>query len=189
MMARGAMMHGAFHSIAGQKPVGVIGLLPDLTGSELASGSMGSADSWLGDRLSLFGRRYGEFALLSDATTANSRAWQFGGVSRLMGIILRGARHLGQDLMFEPSGPNVWNRLQSMFANFLERLRQKGAFAGVSAADSYSVACDRSTMTQNDIDAGRIIASVMFNPAYPVERITVSLALTEPSALPQKRAA
>ncbi|MFM2411504.1 MAG: hypothetical protein RL481_2332, partial [Pseudomonadota bacterium] len=79
MMARGAMMRGAFHSIAGQKPVGVIGLLPELTGSELASGSMGSADNWLGDRLSLFGRRYGEFALLSDATTATSRAWQFGG--------------------------------------------------------------------------------------------------------------
>jgi phage tail sheath protein FI len=189
MMARGAMMHGAFHSIAGQKPVGVIGLLPELTGSELASGSMGSADNWLGDRLSLFGRRYGEFALLSDATTATSRAWQFGGVSRLMGIILRGARYLGDDLMFEPSGPNIWNALQNSFSNFLEDLRLMGAFGGFGAADSYSVTCDRTTMTQNDIDSGRIVASVMFNPAFPVERITVSLALTEPTALPQKRAA
>ena len=34
-------------------------------------------------------------------------------------------------------------------------------------------------MTQNDIDAGRVIASVSFQAALPIERITVHLALDE----------
>ena len=190
IMARTAMQHGAFHSCAGQKPVSVQGVVPELTGAELANGSQGSKESWLGDRLSLIGRRYGEITLLSDATTANSRAWQVGGVSRLMGIILRGARHLGQDLMFEPSGQQIWARLEGMFRSFLEGLRQKNAFEGFTPADCYDVRCDRSTMSQNDIDNGRIIAQISFSPAYPVERITVSLALTQPaSAAQQQRAA
>ncbi len=189
MMARMAMQKGAFHSIAGQKPLSVAGIVPELTAAELASGSSGSVDSWLGDRLSLIGRRYGEITLLSDATCAASRAWQVGGVSRLMGIILRGARHLGQDLMFEPSGPHIWARLEATFRQFMESLRSRNAFAGSRPADCYDVRCDRTTMSQNDIDNGRIIATVSFSPAYPVERITVSLALTQPPGAQQQRAA
>jgi phage tail sheath protein FI len=34
-------------------------------------------------------------------------------------------------------------------------------------------------MTQNDLDAGRVIVEVQFDPAAPVERITVMLALAE----------
>lgn len=190
MLARMAMQHGAFHSCAGQRPVSVNGLLPELTSGELSNGSQGARDSWLGDRLSIIGRRYGDLTLLSDATTANSRAWQVGGVSRLMGIILRGARHLGQDLMFEPSGPHIWARLEETFRGFMEGLRQKNAFAGLTPADCYDVRCDRTTMSRNDIDNGRIIAQISFSPAYPVERITVSLALTQPAtAAQQQRAA
>jgi uncharacterized protein len=189
MMARTAMLHGAFHSCAGQQPNSVNAVMPELTSAELANGSNGSADGWLGDRLSLIGRRYGEITLLSDATTSGSKAWQVGGVSRLMGIILRGARTLGQDLMFEPSGPQVWAQMEDMFRNFLEGLRQRRAFEGMTAADCYEVRCDRTTMTQYDIDNGRTIARVSFSPAYPVERITVSLAMTEPATTQQQRAA
>jgi phage tail sheath protein FI len=37
-------------------------------------------------------------------------------------------------------------------------------------------------MTQNDLDAGRLIAEVTFLPAAPIERITVRLALSEAGA-------
>ena len=43
-------------------------------------------------------------------------------------------------------------------------------------------------MTQADIDAGRVIATVEFQPAYPVQRITVTLALAE-AGLALRRAA
>ena len=48
------------------------------------------------------------------------------------------------------------------------------------AADSYRVSCDESTMTASDIDAGRVRCEVIVNPASPIERIVVTLALLEP---------
>jgi Bacteriophage tail sheath protein len=39
------------------------------------------------------------------------------------------------------------------------------------------VRCDRSTMSQNDIDNGRIIAQIGVTPAAAVERMVVVLAL------------
>ena len=42
-------------------------------------------------------------------------------------------------------------------------------------AEAYQVRCDRGTMTQNDIDNGRVIAIVQFNAAAPIDTITVVL--------------
>ena len=58
------------------------------------------------------------------------------------------------------------------------------AFSGSSARDSYRVTCDRSTMTAGDIDAGRVRCDVVLNPASPIHRIAVNLALIEPPAVP-----
>ena len=71
----------------------------------------------------------------------------------------------------------------------LERLRAMGAFSGSSARDSYLVACDRSTMTPGDIDAGRVRCDVVLNPASPIYRIEVNLALVEPLAASGQREA
>jgi phage tail sheath protein FI len=54
-----------------------------------------------------------------------------------------------------------------------------GALGGASPAEAFQVRCDRSTMTQNDIDNGRVIARVEFVAASPIERITVVLAMDE----------
>ena len=50
---------------------------------------------------------------------------------------------------------------------------------GVSAAEAYSVRCDATTTSQNDLDNGRVVAEVRFAPAHPVGLITVVLALRE----------
>jgi len=54
-----------------------------------------------------------------------------------------------------------------------------GALTGAFSSDAFEVRCDRSTMTQVDLDAGRIIAQVQFTAASPIERITVVLAMDE----------
>jgi phage tail sheath protein FI len=71
----------------------------------------------------------------------------------------------------------------------LERLRAMGAFAGTSARDCYLVTCDRSTMTRGDIDAGRVRCDVVLNPASPIDRIEVNLALIDPGAAGTQREA
>jgi len=98
-------------------------------------------------------------------------------VSRLMGIILRAGRFLGTDLVFEASGEALWARLRRTLEQFLTELWSLGALDGASPAEAFEVRCDRSTMTQADIDQGRVIARVAVTAAQPVERITVTLAL------------
>ena len=178
LVARRALEKGAFHSAAGQEPLGVRRMVPTLDLADLRSSAEGS--SWLGERISLIGTRHGTVTLLSDATMADSRAWRAGGVSRLMNIVLKAARSMGQDQLFEPSGPPLWSRLQSEMARFLQGLADRGALTSFRGEPPFEVRCDRSTMTQADIDAGRAIMQIGFTAAYPVERIVVSLNLIEP---------
>ncbi|MCJ2186490.1 hypothetical protein [Novosphingobium beihaiensis] len=190
ILARSALEKGAFRSAANSELRGPVLLHPSLAlndrnrGYERPAGggnehAVNRAD-WLGDRLCLFEARRGAVRMISDATFAQSRAWRSGGVSRLMGIVLRAARHLGEDLMFEPSGPRLWRGCADRMIAILERLRTMGAFSGASARECYRVTCDRSTMTASDIDAGRVRCDVVLNPASPIERIEVNLALIEP---------
>jgi uncharacterized protein len=191
ILARSALMQGAFRSAAGESLHNIRFLLPYLGQSDLAQTlpSLAKGAGWLGDRLSLFAERQGRLQLISDATMADSPAWRPGGVSRLMGILLRAARHLGDDLMFEPSGPLTWNALRNQIEALLERLRALEAFSGLTAEECYTVRCDRSTMSQADMDAGRMIAQISFAPAFPVERIVVSLDVAGLPADPMARAA
>jgi hypothetical protein len=178
MIARQALAKGAFHSAAGQEPRTVRGTVPALAVADLRNSAEGS--DWLGERLSLFGPRYGALSLLSDSTMADSRAWRPGGVSRLMNIVLRAARGMAQDQMFEPNGPELWSRLRGEMERFLQGLADRGALTSLRGEPAFEVRCDRSTMTQADLDAGRAIMQIGFIAAYPVERIQVTLNLIEP---------
>lgn len=188
-IARTALSIGAFRSAAGTDLSGVRRTLPELGTAALRRGLEGGRADWLGDRLTLIGKRPGGFALLSDSTMSASPSWRAAGVSRLMGIILRAARFVGQERMFEPAGPALWNAIRADFESFLERLRQAGAVDGATIDQAYTVRCDRTTMTQNDIDAGRTIVSISFTAAQPIERITVTLALSQSDGLTSKEAA
>jgi phage tail sheath protein FI len=57
-----------------------------------------------------------------------------------------------------------------------------GALAGATPLEAFSVRCDRSTMTQNDLDNGRLVTEITVLPAHSIERITVVLALTAAGA-------
>lgn len=179
MIARTALELGGFHSAAGRAVQGSVRLVPDVAGSDAMRGLAGHAD-WLGDRLCLFAQRRGTIELSSDSTMAESRAWRKGGVSRLIGILLRACKHLGDELLFEPSGPALWSQLAASVAEVLEALRDLGAFEGLSADECYEVICDERSMTPADIEAGRVRCEVVVNPASPIERIVVTLALLEP---------
>ncbi len=188
-LARSALRKGAFRSAAGTTLATVRRTLPELGTGALRRGLPGGAADWLGDRLSLIGSGAAGFTLLSDATMATDVAWRAGGVSRLMGILLRAARQLGQQRLFESSGPALWAAVRDELELFLQRLRSAGALAGSTAAEAFTVRCDRSTMTQADIDAGRVIATIAVTAAQPIQRITVTLALAQASGMPSTRAA
>ncbi|MBV9931301.1 MAG: phage tail sheath family protein [Alphaproteobacteria bacterium] len=180
LIASRALADGAFRSAAGQPLRSARRIQPDLAESDIARGFAPYAD-WLGERLCLIATRRGRIGLVSDATMAEERKWRAGGVSRLMDTVLRAARQLGDELVFEPSGPLLWARVRAAMEGFLARLAARGALDVSAAGPGYSVRCDETVMTQADIDNGRVICRVEFTAAYPIEHVEVSLLLLEPA--------
>ena len=187
-IARTSLREGAFRSAAGASLPAVQRTLPELGSGDIARGVPGKAD-WLGDRLSLVGFKSSQPVLLSDATTSEDRTWRAGGVSRLMNVILRAAKQLGTELIFESAGPVLWDRVQQQLQGFMTRLWDAGALSGATPREAFQVRCDATTMTQSDIDAGRTVATIAFSAAQPIERILVTLALTEPPPTASREAA
>src|SRR6185503_6384473 len=126
-------------------------------------------------RVSLVGPTPNGPGILSDITTSLSSAHRPAGVGRLTAAIVRTARQLGDEFMFEASGPDLWRKIESRLNNLLSQFYRAGALLGESPEAAFSVRCDATTITQNDQDHGRLLAIVEFAPAHPVGIITVTL--------------
>ena len=91
--------------------------------------------------------------------------WTQGYVAWLEGEIDRGT----QFAQFEPNGEQLWSNVRRVIEDFLLNEFQRGAFVGNKPEQAYWVKCDRSTMTQNDLDNGRLICLIGFAPLRPAE--------------------
>ena len=60
--------------------------------------------------------------------------------------------------------------------DFMAVLFRAGALTGTRQEDAYFVRCDRTTMTQDDIDNGRLVVLVGFAPVVPAEFVTIRIA-------------
>lgn len=174
LLARNALQHGTFRSAAGT-PIDVLEIVPTLSREERMTQIGRYAFE---DRVTLFGPTPRGLQLLSDVTTSGSDGYRQAALGRMIALVVRAARTVGEDLVFESSGENLWSRVQSRLDEVLLRLLAAGALRG-NARSAFQVRCDRSTMSQNDLDAGRVIAMVQLQAALPIDRITVALALED----------
>ena len=71
--------------------------------------------------------------------------------------------------VFENNGPALWARIHDAVDSFLYSEFQQGNLLGTSPAEAYFVRCDRTTMTQNDLDNGRMICLVGVALLKPAE--------------------
>jgi phage tail sheath protein FI len=62
--------------------------------------------------------------------------------------------------VFEPNGERLWSSLHQTISDFLYSAWRNGALLGTKPEEAFFVKCDRSTMTQNDIDNGRVVCQV-----------------------------
>jgi phage tail sheath protein FI len=111
-------------------------------------------------------------------TTSPDAAWRAGGVSRMLASLVRAARATGEAELFGANGPALWTRVRRHLESLLTEYWQEGGLGGTTLDDAFEVRCDRTTMTQADLDAGRMVARIVVLPAASVERITVVLALS-----------
>lgn len=177
LIAAGAAARGTFRSVAGE---GSTARLRDVAATEPVLSWASAPESpteRLARRLCVFARGPQGLALLSDVTTSPQEAWRFGGTSRLLAAVLRAARSAGESIAFEPNGPVLWARLRSAIEDQLLAFWRGGAFGGETPATAFAVRCDRGTMSQADLDQGRLVVEIVLRPAAAIERITVRLAL------------
>jgi phage tail sheath protein FI len=172
LLARNALIRGTFRSAANLHLADVIDVQPVLDRHE-------QQVNRLIERVCLLGPTPSGLRLLSDVTMSTDETYRPGSISRLISTIVRTARRVGEDVTFQPSGERLWGEVASRLDAFLRGLYQRGVFRGASVNEAYQVRCDRSTMTQSDIDNGRVIALVQFDAAAPVDTITVVLIVND----------
>ena len=73
--------------------------------------------------------------------------------------------------VFENSAAPLWREVGATIENFLVNEWRQGCIMGSKPADAFFVRCDRSTMTQNDLDNGRMICLVGVALLRPAEFI------------------
>lgn len=71
--------------------------------------------------------------------------------------------------VFENNGPALWARVKDSIDSFLRNEFAEGRLLGNSPADAYFVRCDRTTMTQNDLDNGRLVCLIGVALLKPAE--------------------
>jgi hypothetical protein len=179
VLARAIPELGVAHSVGRRRLRGVHGFYPALTNADVELDTPRDADPALIHRVSLLGRTPDAPRVLSDVTTSRSTAHRPACVGRLTAAILRTARHLGDSVVFEPSGEILWQQIRTQLERLLADFYTAGALHGASADEAYSIRCDATTTSQNDLDNGRVVAEVRFAPAHPVGLIVVVLALRE----------
>lgn len=186
VLANHALTAGGWRSAARQPLPAILGLEPALTNADLNRelpfhGAEGQRrlPRRIRDRVSLFAPTPTGFQLLSDVTTDDDEAYRPANVNRLVAAIVRAARLAGEDTVFMNNGEAVWGRVRAALEELLQGLWGDGALNGAYASEAFDVRCDRSTMTQSDLDAGRIIIRVQFNAASPIEQIAVVFAMDE----------
>ena len=74
-----------------------------------------------------------------------------------------------QFAVFEPNGEALWASVRRTVEDFLFAQWKSGALQGSRPEEAYFVHCDRTTMTQNDLDNGRLVCEVGVAPTKPAE--------------------
>lgn len=98
-------------------------------------------------------------------------------VRRLLIFIEKSIDRGLQWVVFEPNAEPLWARVRFAIESFLNTVWRNGALEGTKPEQAYFVICDRTTMTQDDIDNGRLICVVGVAPVKPAEFVIVRIGL------------
>jgi uncharacterized protein len=77
--------------------------------------------------------------------------------------------------VFENNGPRLWNNVRETIEAFLYNEWVSNNLLGANPKEAFFVRCDRSTMTQNDLDNGRLICLVGVALLKPAEFVIIRI--------------
>lgn len=102
-------------------------------------------------------------------TISSDPEWKYVNLRRYFAYLERSIDKGTQWAVFEPNGELLWANVRSTIGDFLLNEWQSGALLGDKPERAYFVKCDRSTMSQNDIDNGRLVCLIGVAPLRPAE--------------------
>ena len=102
-------------------------------------------------------------------TMSSDPEWKYVNVRRLFIYLEHSIDKSTQWAVFEPNNEALWANIRQTVSDFLVTTWRTGALMGTKPEEAFFVRCDRTTMTQNDLDNGRLICLVGVAPTYPAE--------------------
>jgi phage tail sheath protein FI len=109
-------------------------------------------------------------------TLSSNTLWKYLNVRRLFIFIEESIEEGTQWVVFEPNDQKLWARVRASITDFLTRVWRDGALFGATPEEAFFVKCDESTMTQDDIDNGRLICIIGVAPVKPAEFVIFRIA-------------
>lgn len=114
-------------------------------------------------------RIYGARCITSD------NDWKYLPVRRLFIFIERSLQIGTQWAVFEPNDQRLWDRITDSIDSFLTRQWRDGALMGTEKGQAFYIRCGLDTMTQDDIDNGRLILEIGIAPVKPAEFVIIRI--------------
>jgi phage tail sheath protein FI len=108
-------------------------------------------------------------------TLASDSEYRYVNVRRLMIYLEQSITNGTAWTVFEPNNEKTWAKVTSLVEDFLHRSWQAGMLMGTKPQDAYFVKCDRTVMTQKDVDEGKLIVQVGIAPVRPAEFMIFSV--------------
>lgn len=102
-------------------------------------------------------------------TATSNSSWKYINVRRLFIFIEESIKANTNWAVFEPNDEVLWVRVQRTISVFLTNLWRGGSLAGTSPEEAFFVHIGRDTMSQDDIDNGRLICVIGVAPVKPAE--------------------
>lgn len=110
------------------------------------------------------------------ASGGGDPSWKYVNIRRLFIFLEESIERATGWVVFEPNNEKLWARVRATITEFLTKIWRDGALMGTKAEEAFFVKCDRSTMTQDDIDNGRLICLIGVAPLKPAEFIIFKIA-------------
>ena len=102
-------------------------------------------------------------------TLSSDPQWQYVNVRRYFLYLEHSIADSTSWVVFEPNGRALWASVAGSVGDFLYNEWVNGRLAGAKPSDAYFVRCDMTTMTQADLDNGRLVCVIGVAPLKPAE--------------------
>jgi phage tail sheath protein FI len=111
------------------------------------------------------------FRLWGARTASSDPEWKYVNLRRYFIYLEHSIDKGTQWAVFEPNGERLWANIRRTVEDFLFNEWSMGALLGDKPEKAYFVKCDRTTMTQNDLDNGRLVCQVGVAALRPAEYV------------------